>query len=124
MEILERQSPEKKRLLEEVELHKKAMAGEIQSISNRTTRMATHALLIGGAVLVGYLLVQQAAGSSKKSKKKSPPVEGDQPTPEPPSNPLWRMISARVMDTATVFLLEMARQKLAEYLSSRSRENS
>ncbi|HZY80526.1 MAG TPA: hypothetical protein VFE50_13455 [Cyclobacteriaceae bacterium] len=132
MEILESQNPEKKRLIEASERHKRALEKEVSDLSNRTEKMLTNALIIGGALAVSYFVVRQLSSSSGKSKKHkkhkkvtATPIqvstdEDDDDEPEAPG--LLAGIGTKIAGQATAVLVEVARQKLMEYLESRKKE--
>jgi hypothetical protein len=132
MELLETQNPERKKLLETSERHKRELEKEVQHISERTEKVLKNALVIGGALAVTYLLVSQL-GSGKKKKKSSKirlqaaPVassqsvaeEEEEETPSP-----FASIGTKIADTATVMLLDMAKEALTEFLKTRKKENA
>lgn len=135
MEILESQDPEKKRLIEASDRHKRALEKGVSDLSNDTQKLLTNALIIGGTLAVSYFLVRQFSGSSGKSKKRKkkhkvtvvqPKVSTDQEDDEDDdssgSPSLLADIGTRVANQATVVLIDLARQKLMDYLDSRKKE--
>jgi hypothetical protein len=133
MEILESQNPEKKRLIEASERHKRALEKEVSGLSNDTQKLITNALIIGGVLAVSYFVVRQfsPSGRSKKRKKhqkvtivqpresKREEEDDDEDTSSPS---LLADIGTRVANQATVILIDIARQKLMEYLEGRKKE--
>jgi hypothetical protein len=133
MEILESQDPEKKRLIETSERHKRALEKEVNDLSTKTEKMLTNALVIGGALALSYFVVRQFSSSSKAKKHKKGkkvtaaalPVsttddeEEDDDSAQSPG--FLADIGNKVMSQATVFLIDIARQKLMEYLESRKK---
>jgi hypothetical protein len=127
MELLETQDPEKKRLIEESDRHKHELQKEVKALSDKTERVVKNALIIGGALAVTYLLVSQLGSSKKKKNKKAKSklalseteesLENLEPTYSPPS--FLSQLGDRVISQATVVLLDIAKDKLAEYLSNR-----
>jgi len=122
MEFLETQDPEKKKLLETSNRHRQEMEREIKDISQKTEKVLKNALIIGGALALTYLLVNQL--SSSKSKKKKSRKEKDledsvdpEPVNETPS--LLSKMGAKAMNMATLLLLDLAKEKLSEYLQNR-----
>lgn len=132
MEILESQDPEKKRLIEASERHKRALEKEVTDLSNRTEKVLTNALIIGGALALSYFLVRQLSSPGKPKKHKKvkkvtvvqPKVSSDQEEEEEEeSSPsLLADIGTKIANQATIVLVDLARQKLMEYLASRKKE--
>jgi hypothetical protein len=130
MEILEMQDPEKKRLMDEAKRHKDAINGDVRAVSERTETIIKNALLIGGALALTYVLVRSFSGGKSK-KKKSKTVKLVTQSPEQTStadsddddsdsgNNLLTQIGTKIANEATVLLLDLAKEKLAEYLASR-----
>ncbi len=130
MEILESQSPEKRKLIEASERHKKALEREVTEISSKTEKVITNALIIGGALALSYIIVRQLSSKSKKKQKKSKKVtapqrqvssgtEAEEEEEESPS--MLADIGNKLASQATVILVDIARQKLMEYLESRKK---
>jgi H+/gluconate symporter-like permease len=128
MELLETQDPEKKRLIETSERHKHELQKEVKAMSDKTEQVVKNALIIGGTLAITYLIVSQLGGGSskKKSKKAKSKIVGeeneesinnDQDSYSPPS--FLSQLGDRVVSQATLVLLDIAKDKLAEYLSNR-----
>ncbi len=127
MEILEKQDPEKKRLMDEAKKHKDKLTGEVRLVSERTEQLMTNAIVIGGALALTYLLVRQFSGR-KSIKKKSKTVKlvtqptestaSAEPEEESHGNSILEQIGAKIANEASVFLLNLAKEKLSEYLQS------
>lgn len=142
MELLESQDPEKRKLIEKSERHKRELEKEVSAISDKTEKMLTNALVIGGALALSYFVVTQLTGRSKKKKKhklkKKHKVaiinnghaaadaddeeEEDEVVSATPN--LITEIGTRVVNQATVVLIDLARQKLMEYLESRKKDET
>lgn len=131
MELLEMQDPEKKKLIEASERHKRALEKEVGDISDKTQRVLTNALLIGGALALSYVIIRQLSkGKSKKKKAKAAKVtavnnrvsnEDDEDDDDSGSPSLLSDIGTKIANQATVILVDIARQKLMEYLESRKK---
>lgn len=128
MELLETQDPDKKRLIETSERHKHELQKEVKAMSDKTEQIVKNALIIGGTLAITYLIVSQlGGGSSKKNSKKAKSkivreeneevIENDQDSYSPPS--FLSQLGDRVVSQATLVLLDIAKDKLAEYLSNR-----
>ncbi len=121
MELLETQDPEKKRLIETSLRHKHEMEREVKDISDRSEKMLKNALIIGGALALTYVVVNQLSSRKVKKKKAKPAkvsaVEVEEEQEHEPS-----MLSAmgdKLVNTATLFLLDLAKEKLYDYLQNR-----
>jgi len=121
MELLESQDPEKKRLIETSLRHKHEMEREVKDISDRSEKMLKNALIIGGALALTYVVVNQLSSRKAKKKKAKPSkastVDAEEEQEHEPS-----MLSAmgdKLVNTATLFLLDLAKEKLNDYLQNR-----
>jgi FtsZ-interacting cell division protein ZipA len=130
MELLETQDPEKKKLIETSERHKRELEKEIHEMSDKTERTLKNALIIGGTLAVVYLIVSNINTSKKKRKKVKEDAaregmigeEADDDGEESSVSGAASFISQvgeRLTAQATAMLLEMAKDKLAEYLNKR-----
>jgi len=124
MEILETQDPEKRRLIETSDRHRRELEREVKAISDRTEKMLTNALVIGGVLALTYLAVSQLT-QSKTRKKSRPKSEGDRDHDEyePQEASVISQIGGKVLSQATLVLLDIAKDKLMEYLESRKQKN-
>ena len=129
MGLRETQDPDKRRLIEKSEQHRRELEQEISQISDKTQRILTNALIIGSVLALSYLVVSQLSkGGSKKDKKKksgsnnTAPVDAIMESPEKEEkNGLLAEIGTKVVNQATLILIDIARQKLMEYLESRKK---
>ena len=133
MELLESQDPEKKKLIESSDRHKKALEKELGEMKEKTDRMLTNALIIGGTLAVTYFVISSISKRKKKKKKNklvqahANEAETVEDTEEEDTGPsLMGQIGTRLLNEATAVLLDLAKEKLAEYLASRKKtdENS
>lgn len=133
MELLESQDPEKKKLIESSDRHKKALEKELGEMKEKTDRMMTNALIIGGTLAVTYFVISSISKHKKKKKKKKiiqAQTNGtetvDEEDEENTGPSVIGQIGTRVLNEATAVLLDLAKEKLAEYLASRKKadENS
>src|SRR5688572_736841 len=125
MELMETDDPVKSRLLKKSSQYREDLEDEAKLISDRTEKMITNALIIGGSLALTYFAYKQFSGSSKpKSKGKAKKVkvvdavtEGEEEVEET-SGPgkIISQIGTALVSQASVFLLSMAKEKLAEYL--------
>ncbi len=126
MELLESQDPEKKRLIETSARHKMELQKEVKAMSDKTESAVKNALIIGGTLAITYLIVSQLGSSKKKRRKAKSKIsneeseevlETDHDSYSPPS--FLSQLGDRVVSQATVVLLDIAKEKLAEYLETR-----
>lgn len=131
MEILETQDPEKRKLIETSDRHRKEIEKEVNEISERTEKVLKNALIIGGALALTYLAVSQFSSSKKKKKKlkaktkpvATPEAEEEEDEDENPmfagiETSLISQIGTKVVNTATLMLLDIAKEKLSEFLQT------
>ena len=134
MELLETQDPEKKKLIETSDRHKKALEKELGEMKEKTDRILTNALIIGGTLAVTYFVISSIS-KRKKKKKRNKIIEAqangtdtaeDIEEEEDRGPSLIGQIGTRLLNEATAVLLDLAKEKLAEYLASRKKtdENS
>ena len=132
MELLETQDPDRKRLLETSDHHKRAMEKQLNEMTKKTDQMLMNALIIGGSLAATYFIISTLSSKRKKKKKKiaeaaaaaagESPVQAveeeddDEPT-------LLSKVGTRLIDQVTVILLDLAKQKLAEYMASRNKSD-
>lgn len=127
MELLETQSPERKRLLETSERHKRELQKEIKGVSDKTERIITNTLIIGGSLALTYFIISQLTRS--KSKRKAQKTKTDSGLAEKEievtsSGPtLISQIGDKLVSQASLILLDLAKDKLSEYLAKRKDEN-
>ena len=130
MELLETQDPDKKRLIETSDRHKRAMEKEISDLTEKTDRMLKNALIIGGSLVVTYFVISALSKKRKKKKKKialaeaAKTGEGIDPVVEEevddgPS--VLGQVGTQLLNQASLLVLDIARQKLSEYLATRNK---
>ena len=117
----------KMELLKKSAKHRQELEDEVKLISEKTEKMITNGLIIGGTLLAAYFLVRQFSGSSPKTKGKSPKIkvvqakatdEESETSDEHSSPGIVAQIGTALASQATVFLLGIAKEKLSEYLQS------
>lgn len=119
------QDIERKKLVETSERHKLELTNELNGIGVRTDKLLTNALIIGGSLAFTYLLVNQLTGGRKKSRKtKAQKVQSEDELEIEEEPTLFSILSAKLVDQATLVLLDIAKEKLSEYIQSKQRENS
>jgi len=128
MQLLESEDP-KNELLKKSASHRQKLEDEVKLISDRTERIITNALIIGGTLAAAYFLMRQFSGSTPKKKSKSPAAkiklvnanaeeEETEMVTESSAPGIVSQIGTAIASQAAVLLLSIAKEKLAEYLES------
>lgn len=126
---LETDNPEKGQLLQKSAHHRELLEEEVKLISERSEKIITNALIIGGALALTYFLVTSLSGKGGKRKsgtgKVKPAESKDEATPVDENDDrdsqkagFVSQIGAVIAAQATGFLLSIAREKLLEFLES------
>ncbi|HEX8040726.1 MAG TPA: hypothetical protein VF490_16325 [Chryseosolibacter sp.] len=126
---LETDNPEKGQLLQKSAHHRELLEEEVKLISERSEKIITNALIIGGALALTYILVTGLSGKGGKRKSRTGKVKlaesKDAGTPtddvddrDPQKAGFVSQIGAVIAAQATGFLLSIAREKLLEFLES------
>jgi hypothetical protein len=120
MEILEKQDPEKKRLMDEAKKHKQNLTNDVRLVSEQTEKMVTNALIIGGSLALTYFLINELGSKPKKKKSKSvklvthTPSDSDSTEEIEENISILAQIGSKLANVATVFLLNLANEDLME----------
>ena len=127
MQLTESNDP-KEELRKKSERHRQELEEDVKLISERTEKIITNALLIGGTLAAAYFIMRQFSGSSSKKRKRVVPKiklvkaneeSGESEIIEEPSAPgIVSQIGTALASQATTFLLAIAKEKLMEYLDS------
>ena len=128
MELMETQDPDKRRLIEISDRRKREVEKELKAMTEKTERILTNALIIGGSLALTYILIRQFSGSkSKKKKGKGKPTEEVETTADDGAglveSSMIVQIGTKILNEATLILLDIAKEKLFEYLASRKQKN-
>lgn len=128
MELLE-SNDFKRELLKRSEKHRTELEEEVKMVSERTEKILTNALIIGGALAATYFLLSQFSGTEKKRKVKAKKIKlvsdtADDEVEEVAAVPavpgIVSQIGTALASQATVFLLDLAKEKLSEYLKAQA----
>ncbi len=125
MELLETKD-DKELLIKQTEKYKKQLGEEFKTITQNTEKIVTSAVIIGGTLAVTYVVARMffKSSSKRKARKKFKQLNADveatagaslQRDSEPG---VVSKIGSALAAQATVFLLSLAKDKLAEYLQS------
>ncbi len=125
MELLET-NDDKDLLIQQTEKYKKQLNEEFRSIKQNTEKVVTNAVIIGGTLAVTYVVARMffRSSSKRKARKKFKALNAEveetagvslQKDSEPG---VVSKIGSALAAQATVFLLSLAKDKLAAYLQS------
>jgi len=124
MELLESDSP-KSELVKKSIQQRKALEEEVKVFSDRTEKIITNALIVGGALALTYWIVSRFMSSDSKSKSKRQKLATSTNEPFIQEEKGESKIAAVLSDVGTVlasqataFLLALAKEKLMEFLAS------
>jgi len=137
MELLEGQDPDKKRLIETSERHRRALEKQVNELGAKTEKMVTNALIIGGSLALTYFVVSSlSSGKKKKKKRKAKATKAQVETAEAVDDEVEEsggesivaptiisMVGSRVINTLTFMLLDIAKEKLFDYLKARKQDD-
>jgi hypothetical protein len=125
----ETDDPVKSKLLSKSARYREDLEDEAKEITERTEKLIKNALIIGGSLALAYFTYKQFSGTKKRKvrvKKARPTsaaveVEEEEDVEVVSSqNNILTKIGNTLVSQASVFLLSMAKEKLAEYLQSQS----
>ncbi len=128
MELLDTDDPIKSELLMKTARHREDLEEETRAIAERTEKIITNAIVIGGALALTYFLYSQLSGSKKKKvkKKKEPEVETEDEEEVEESSSASNILSqvgTALVSQGGVLLLSLAKEKLVEYLRAQADKN-
>ena len=127
MELLDSEDPVKGQLLRKSAHHREQLEEDVKLISERTEKILTNALIIGGALAATYFIVSRFSKSkTKKSRLKKVRLVKEEDTadqvvveaagPETPG--VISQIGNALASQASVLLLTFAKEKLDEFMQS------
>lgn len=131
MELLDSDDPVKGQLLRKSAHHREQLEEDVKLISERTEKIITNALIIGGALAATYFIVSRFGGKSKKkSKLKKVRLVKDEETAdqvvveavEPEVPGVITQVGSALASQATVMLLNFAKEKLDEFMKSQNEQ--
>lgn len=122
MELLESERPGQR----DIHMRSLPSSGPIEKNSTDTERIVRTALIVGGTLAASWLVLRliQRYGKSKKPKE-IPVTDASLPEPAPvqatasSSNSIMAAIGDRVAREATIFVLNLAREKIAAWIESK-----
>lgn len=124
MELLDTDDPIKSELLMKTARHREDLEEETRALAERTEKIITNAVIIGGALALTYFLYTQLSGSKKKKvKKKEREVEVEEDEEEGETSTAANILSqvgTALVSQGGVLLLALAKEKLTEYLRAQA----
>jgi hypothetical protein len=133
MNTLETDDPIKSQLLQKTTQKREELETGMKEFSDRTEKVMTNALIIGGVLALTYFVVRRfsEAGKSKRKIKKvvrevAPHQEAEVVYEAAPSvaATLLSQVGSSIATQATVLLLDLAKEKLSEYLKSQAQKKA
>ena len=126
MKLLDPDDPIKSELLMKTARHREELEEETKAIAERTEKIITNAIVIGGALALTYFLYTQFSGSKKqKAKKKEKEIETDDEEDEEISSGsnILSQVGTALVSQGGVLLLALAKEKLTDYLRAQADKN-
>ncbi len=129
MEMIDSDDPVKGQLLRQSAHHREQLEEDVKLISERTEKIITNALIIGGALAATYFIVSRFSKPKKKKKVKKVRIVKSDATAneqvvvaaeEPEAPGLISQIVTPLATQATVMLLTLAKEKLDEFMQSQT----
>jgi hypothetical protein len=123
MELTETNNP-KGELLRKSLQQRKALQDEVELFTERTEKIITNALIIGGALALSYWIFRSFTSTSKAKRKKQKPAEPDELVfvkedgKESKIAAVLSEVGSVLATQATAFLLALAKEKLTEFLTT------
>ncbi len=130
MELMDTDDPVKSQLLKKTSQYREHLEDEAKVVSDRTEKILTNALIIGGSLALTYFTYRQFFGiGSKKSKAKTKKAKAVDTVTEVEEeveeasgpNKIISQIGTVLVSQASVFLLNLAKEKLSEYLQAQKK---
>lgn len=125
MGLMDTDDPIKSALLSKTARHRKDLENETQAIAERTEKIITNAVIIGGALALTYFAYTQLSGSKKKKKVKkakervpeSDIEEDDEPST---ASVILSQVGSALISQGGALLLSIAKEKLTDYLRTQA----
>lgn len=104
----------KKALQQNSLVHRQAFEQELSVLVDKSKKIATKTLIIGGSLAVSYYVVKKIFGTKKKHKKKSDGMTKE--TVIRKKSSVSSKIKSLIMTEVAVFLMAIAKKQLQAYL--------
>lgn len=126
MQLTEPDDP-KMQMIKKSAKHREQLEEEVEYISAQTEKALTNALIIGGTLAAAYFIVRQFSSSKRRKKSKAQKITLVQSAPEesevvheeePSEKGVMAQIGSALASQVAVILLDLAREKLSEYIQA------
>jgi FtsZ-interacting cell division protein ZipA len=140
MKTMETDDLVKSQLLQKAAQQRQEIESEMHEITDRTEKVLTNALIIGGALALTYFLVRGFSSKKKrkahKAKAKANKAKANKATEvdnvdeevesyeESGPARILSQIGTAVASQATMILLDLAKEKLMEYLQAQAQKKA
>lgn len=133
MKAMETDDLVKSQLLQKAAQQREEIESEMHEITDRTEKVLTNALIIGGALALTYFLVRGFSAKKKrkarkaKAKVKATEVDdAEEAEVYEESGParILSQIGTAVASQTTMILLDLAKEKLMEYLQAQAQKKA
>ena len=133
MKAMETDDLVKSQLLQNAAQQREEIESEMHEITDRTEKVLTNAIIIGGALALTYFLVRGFSAKKKrkarkaKAKVKATEVDdAEEAEVYEESGParILSQIGTAVASQATMILLDLAKEKLMEYLQAQAQKKA
>jgi len=123
----------KSQLLQKAAQQRQEIESEMHDISDRTEKVLTNALIIGGSLALTYFLVRGFSSSKKRKARKAKVKVKAADTVDTDDNEVYEesgpsrilsQIGTAVASQATMLLLDLAKEKLMEYLQAQAHKKT
>lgn len=121
MELLESERPGQR----DIHMRSIPSSGPVEKNSTETERIVRTALIVGGTLAASWLVLRLIQRYGKSNKKTAITVTDNLPEPAPvqpvasSANSVMAAIGDRVAREATIFVLNLAREKIAAWIESK-----
>jgi FtsZ-interacting cell division protein ZipA len=133
MKAMETDDLVKSQLLQKAAQQREEIESEMHEITDRTEKVLTNALIIGGALALTYFLVRGFSAKKKRKARKSKAKvkatevdDAEEAEVYEESGParILSQIGTAVASQATMILLDLAKEKLMEYLQAQAQKKA
>lgn len=123
----------KSQLLKKAAQQRQEIESEMHDITDRTEKVLTNAVIIGGTLALTYFLVRGFSSSKKRKTRKTKPTakpsevdreEENEEYEESGPSRILSQIGTAVASQATVMLLDLAKEKLMEFLQAQAQKKT
>jgi len=107
---------EKERLIQSTDRYKENLEGDLTEITSKVERGILAGLVVGGLAFLTYKVVKSLSRSDKEESKETPEAK------QASSDDSVSKVGQYVAQTIALILINLAKEKLMEYLNERKYE--